>query len=98
MFFLVSCGIINRLRHANFNSVREILKLYSISTPNKVDTFTCKDCNLSKAIRIHSSLSTTVYSNAFDIIYTDLWGPSPQPSSFGFRYYVAFVDGSTTYT
>lgn len=47
------------LGHANFNTVRQILKLCNIATPNKVVSFACKSCNLEKAHRIHSPLSTT---------------------------------------
>lgn len=88
----------HRLGHANFNSVKQILRKCNVSLPNKHDSLLCKSCNLGKAHRLHDPTSTTVYDNAFDIIYSDLWGPSPNPSSPGYRYYIAFVDGHTRYT
>lgn len=32
------------------------------------------------------------------MIYIDLWDSSPNPSSPGYRYYIAFVNGHTRYT
>ena len=32
------------------------------------------------------------------MIYTDLWGPAPIPSTKGYRYYIFFVDDITRYT
>lgn len=34
----------------------------------------------------------------FDLVHTDLWGPSSTPSSHCFRHYIHFVDDYTRYT
>ena len=39
-----------------------------------------------------------MYSNHFELIYTDLWGPSPVLSNTGYSYYVTFVDAHTQFT
>ena len=39
-----------------------------------------------------------MYSNPFDLIYTDLWGPSPVLSNTGYSYSVTFVDVHTRFT
>jgi hypothetical protein len=36
-------------------------------------------------------------SASFDLIYTDVWGPSPQTSIQGYKYYVIFIDHFTKY-
>ena len=31
-------------------------------------------------------------SSAFDLVYSDVWGPSRVPSSKGFKYFLIFID------
>lgn len=42
--------------------------------------------------------SCTQYTDPLQLIATDLWGPAPIYSDFGFKYYVSFVDAFTRYT
>ena len=37
-------------------------------------------------------------THCFDIIHTDVWGPSPILSNLGFRYFLLFVDDFTRYS
>lgn len=60
--------------------------------------FFFKSCSFGKAHRLHSHMSTIMSHNAFDVVYTDLWGPCPIPFNSGYKYYVALVDGYTGYT
>lgn len=43
-------------------------------------------------------MSNTIYNHAFDVVHTDLWGPSPHPSSNGYSYYIDFIDAFSKYT
>lgn len=43
-------------------------------------------------------LSSNIYVSPFDVVYIDLRVSSPNPSSFSFLYYIAFVDAHTKYT
>lgn len=43
-------------------------------------------------------MSLSTYDKPFDLVYTDLWGPSPFSPISGFNYYVTFVDAKTRYT
>lgn len=58
----------------------------------------CKSCYLGKSHRICVPLSYTTYTTPFKVVHTDLWGPSPHPSSYEFHHYIAFVDAYTKYT
>jgi hypothetical protein len=40
----------------------------------------------------------SIESASFDLIHSDVWGPSPVPSMSGFRYFVIFVDDFSHYT
>lgn len=88
----------NRLGRANFTFVAPILKLYNIHSSNKHSNTFCTSCNLGKTHRLRAPLIDTAYHKPFDMIYTNLWGSSPNPSSSGYKYYIAFVDGHNRYT
>ena len=53
---------------------------------------------MGKIHRFPSKLSQTVYSSPLELIYSDLWGPSPMVSHSGFSYYMSFVDARTCFT
>nr|KYP45016.1 hypothetical protein KK1_033477 [Cajanus cajan] len=39
-----------------------------------------------------SNLSVSVYRNPLELVYSDLWGPTPIQSSNTYKYYLSFVD------
>lgn len=85
-----------RLGHANSVSVKHVLHLFNIPHSNKDFEF-CNSCPLGKSHRIYASLLNTVYSAHFQLIHSDLWGPSPQPSHGGYTYYITFADAYSKY-
>lgn len=87
-----------RLGHANVKAIRHILDLCNISCCNKDLEEFCDACCLGKAHRIHAPPSETVYSKPFELVFSDLWGPSPYVSSCGYSYYITFVDAHTRFT
>jgi len=42
--------------------------------------------------------SATVYTKPLELVFADVWGPSPIPASNGARYYISFVDAFSKYT
>lgn len=72
--------------------------MYDITTPNKNDISLCKSCCLGKSHRLPAPASYTAYTQPFELIHSDLWGPSPSPSLSGYSYYIAFVDTFTKFT
>ncbi|CAN1176981.1 Retrovirus-related Pol polyprotein from transposon TNT 1-94 [Linum perenne] len=61
-------------------------------------THYCTHCIEAKSSKQSFSSSETVIAHAFDLIHTDLWGPSPVPSRLGYKYFVLFVDLATRFT
>ena len=59
--------------------------------------FHCPACPLGKSSRL--TLKTTGHQTQapLDLIFSDVWGPSPMLSSDGFRYFVIFVDAHTKF-
>jgi len=41
---------------------------------------------MGKAHKLSSQASLTTYKSPFELVYSDLWGPSSVPSSNGFSY------------
>ena len=55
-------------------------------------------CELSKHTRSHYIPRMHRAPSVFDIIHTDVWGPSPITACSGYRYYVTFIDDYTRCT
>jgi len=53
---------------------------------------------MGKAHRLHSLESHIVYTHPLELIFNDLWGPSPQSSTLGYNYYITFVDAFSRLT
>jgi hypothetical protein len=52
----------------------------------------CETCIKAKSHRSIYPLSNTKALAPFDLIHTDVWGPSPIISKAGYRWYIIFVD------
>ncbi|KAI0515759.1 hypothetical protein KFK09_008426 [Dendrobium nobile] len=57
----------------------------------------CNTCNLAKSHRLPSLISSSFTTAPFEIVHSDVWGPSPIISLNGFRYFVTFIDEHTKY-
>ncbi|KAD4178089.1 hypothetical protein E3N88_26680 [Mikania micrantha] len=52
----------------------------------------CEPCAIGKSSKLHLLSSTFTSSNVLDLIISDVWGPSPVPSSEGHNYFLLCVD------
>jgi transposase InsO family protein len=89
-----------RLGHPNNHTLKLALQHCNIPIINKekdVSTF-CTACCMGKAHRLHSPSSETVYTSPLQLVFSDLWGPSPTVSSLGYHYYITFVDAYSRFT
>ena len=61
-------------------------------------TIVCVSCQLGKSCKLPFSLRNKTSSKPLDKIHCDLWGPAPNNSTQGYKYYVIFEDDHTRYT
>lgn len=75
-----------------------LIKAGLVSSFNPLPSnFFCSSCLCNKSHRLPFGDSNLSSRGPLDLIYTDVWGPSPVQSSDGFLYYVIFVDHFTKY-
>ncbi|KAM6588273.1 hypothetical protein CsatA_010878 [Cannabis sativa] len=71
--------------------------LHSLHIPTADPSF-CNACQYGKLHQFTFLSSQHSTTTPFEIIHTDLWGPSPYPTNEGFKYYIIFIDDFTKYT
>jgi hypothetical protein len=91
-----------RLGHPALRTVSRIISRFGLpviptSNKNSNENF-CFACLSSKSKQLSFSPSPSQYHCPLDLIFTDVWGPSPICSQHGFKYYVSFLDASSRYT
>ena len=77
----------SRLGHPNISKFREMIpSFFSLSL---ID---CESCQLGKHTRVPfpKRLDQRIKSH-FELVHTDVWGPSRIESTLGFRYFVNFI-------
>ena len=85
-----------RLGHASFGYLRKLLP--SLFNGVSDSDFQCQDCILAKSHRTSYHLSLNKRSVPFELIHSDVWGPSPIATRNGIRWFVTFVDDCTRMT
>jgi GAG-pre-integrase domain/Integrase core domain len=85
-----------RLGHPSFGYMRKLSPTLFLGLNN--EEFICETCIKVKSHRAtyHASLNKSVIP--FDLVHTDVWGPSPIISKSGCRWFILFTDGCTRMT
>jgi histone deacetylase 1/2 len=86
-----------RLGHPSPCILHLLVNNKKVSCTTKCFNFNCPASPLGKSCRL--TLKTTGHQTLapLDLIFSDVWGPSPMLSSDGFRYFVIFVDAHTKF-
>lgn len=83
----------SRLGHPSSRMTNRLLSSVLPSTASALpSTFACSSCLCNKSSKLPFNSSSLTSRFPLDVVFTDVWGPSPVTSSDGFHYYVIFVD------
>ena len=86
-----------RLGHPSFPVMKKSMPSLFIGVDESV--LRCETCVLGKSHRSTYSPSLSQKSVVpFELIHSDVWGPSQEPTVSGMRYYVSFIDDCTRLT
>jgi len=78
--------------------VSQVVRTNALATlKNKASTI-CHACRLGKSHELPFYLSSSISSCPLDLLFTEVWGPSPFPSINGKHYYVCFIDDFSKFT
>ena len=86
-----------RLGHVSSSRVQQLASrglLGSVSTEN----FDCVSCQLGKQPVLSFNSNESISTDIFDLIHSDVWGPSPISNIGGSQYFVVFVDDYSRYS
>uniref|UniRef100_A0A2N9I9W7 Integrase catalytic domain-containing protein n=1 Tax=Fagus sylvatica TaxID=28930 RepID=A0A2N9I9W7_FAGSY len=90
----------SRLGHPSTKVVTRIIRSFDL--PLEKSSFTkkslCVSCQCNKSHKQPFSISSMTSSQPFELIYSDVWGPSTITSINGYRFYVIFIDHFTKFT
>lgn len=84
-----------RLGHPHQRILHQVLKKYNLPVSSLVLHKLCSACQLGKSHKLSLSISSNKISSILQLLYTDVWGPSPFLSSEGHRYFLVIVDDYT---
>ena len=78
----------NRLGHPNISKLQKRVPRFS-----SFSSIECESCQLRKHTRVsfpkHLNQQT---KSPFELVHTNIWGPSRATSTLGFRYFVTFIN------
>jgi len=87
----------SRLGHVSSSRLRFLASTGALGNLKTYDISDCSGCKLAKFSALPFNRSISVSSSPFDLIHSDVWGPSPVAIKGGSRYYVSFIDNHTRY-
>ncbi|KAD7477841.1 hypothetical protein E3N88_00977 [Mikania micrantha] len=77
--------------------LKSMLFQFSLPDSNKSLSISCNACHMGKSSKLHLLPFTFKSVSVLDLIFCDVWGPSPVKSSNGDSYFLLCVDHFTRY-
>ena len=84
----------NRLGHQNISKFRKMVPHFS-----SLSSIECESCQFGKHTRVSFLGRLDQWTKShFELVHTDVWGPSWTESTSGFLYFVIFINDYSRYT
>jgi len=87
-----------QMGHPSYQTVRHLVSKFSLPTSSNKIPSICSACQQGKSHRLPFSSFQSIYTHPLELIFSDVWGPSPIMSTHNNKYYVSFVDHFSKYT
>ena len=87
-----------RLGHPNTHILSHVLNSGFLGHRESSLSLECDSSKLGKSKTLMCHLHASRASHCFDLIHSDVWGPSPISSHEKFKYYVTFIDDHSRFT
>jgi hypothetical protein len=87
-----------RLGHLADRIVRHVVSNFNLSATSNKKPIICPACQRGKSHQLPFSLSENKSNVPLELVFSNVWGPSPLLSNNGARYYVIFVDHFSKFT
>ncbi|CAJ2651271.1 unnamed protein product [Trifolium pratense] len=87
----------SRLGHVSASRLKYLASTGALGKLQTSDISDCCGCKLAKFSALPFNKSTSVSNAPFDLVHSDVWGPSSVLTKGGSRYYVCFIDDYSRY-
>ena len=87
----------SHLSHASSSQVQQLVSRGWLGFVSK-DNFDCTSCQLGKQPVLSFNNSESIFNSIFELIHSNVWGPSPVASIGGSRYFVVFINDYSRYS
>jgi hypothetical protein len=87
-----------RLGHPADRIVRHVISNFNLFATSNKKPIICPACQRGKSHQLPFSLSENKSTVPLELVFSDVWGPSPLLSNNSARYYVIFVDHFSKFT
>ncbi|KAJ0433138.1 putative RNA-directed DNA polymerase [Helianthus annuus] len=88
----------SRLGHVSASRLKFLVSTGDLGQLSTCDISDCSGCKLAKFSALPFKKSISCSAAPFDIVHSDVWGPSPVSTKGGSIYYVSFIDDYTRYS
>ena len=86
-----------RLGHQHPQLLQTMLSRYHLPVLNKSSSSFCNSCHIEKSSNLHLPSSNYKSTHFLDLLFCDVWGPTPITSSDGHNYFLLCVDDFSRY-
>jgi hypothetical protein len=87
----------SHLGYVSSSRLRFLASIGALGNLQTCDIFYCSGCKLAKFLVLPFNRSIFVSSSPFNLIHSDVWGPSHVATKGGSRYYVLFINNHIRY-